>query len=198
MIRAMSSAEATDPDESMAVSATLKLARTRLGLSVAALAEKSGVSMGQISQLERGRANPSLRTLTKLARAVGVPLTQLLSGARPTKVTFVAAGAGIDLPHHENSPGYRRELLTPSWLTDLQVIRTELPSGYSNEGLAYRHLGYESVTVLSGRLRVVVGSDAFVLQTGDTVSYECSEPHWWVNENRGTTVVLGSVIPVSS
>lgn len=197
MLRAMASPDLRDPYDAGAIGAAVKQSRTRLGLSVEALAEESGVSMGQISQIERGKANPSLRTLNKIAAALGVPLVLLVSRSRKEGVSVMRAGEGVDLPLADQPEGYRRELLTPSWVTGLQVIRTELPPGYSNEGNAYRHLGFESVTVLSGRLRVVVGSTAFEVGAGDTINYDCAEPHWWANANDGTTVVLGSVIPVS-
>ena len=43
------------------------------------LAKKAGVTQGYIAQLESGlKKNPSLPTLKKLARALGVPVTELL------------------------------------------------------------------------------------------------------------------------
>jgi transcriptional regulator with XRE-family HTH domain len=57
----------------------LKKLRERQGLSQAALAKKAQVTDAYIAQLETGKkANPSLDVLKRLARALGVPVTELL------------------------------------------------------------------------------------------------------------------------
>ena len=49
-------------------------ARKETGLTQKQLAEKSGISQGDISKLENGNANPSLRTLQRLAAGMGKTL----------------------------------------------------------------------------------------------------------------------------
>jgi transcriptional regulator with XRE-family HTH domain len=57
----------------------LKRLREDKGLSQAALAKRSGVAQGYISQMEAGeKKNPGIETLRKIARALGVPVTELL------------------------------------------------------------------------------------------------------------------------
>lgn len=57
----------------------LKRLREEKGLSQAALAKKSGVAQGYISEMEAGeKKNPGIETLKNLARALGVPVTELL------------------------------------------------------------------------------------------------------------------------
>jgi transcriptional regulator with XRE-family HTH domain len=57
---------------------TLRRLRTKRGLSQQGLAEKSGLSREYVARLETGQHNPSLATLQKLAKALGVPVTALL------------------------------------------------------------------------------------------------------------------------
>ena len=57
---------------------TLRRLRTKRGLSQQGLAEKSGLSREYVARLETGRHNPSLATLQKMAKALGVPVTALL------------------------------------------------------------------------------------------------------------------------
>src|SRR5688572_29780643 len=57
-----------------AIGEQLHESRTRLNLSVQALADASGISAGMISQIERGLANPSINTISKLASALGLQL----------------------------------------------------------------------------------------------------------------------------
>ena len=57
----------------------LKRLREQRGLSQAALAKRSGVAQGYISEVEAGqKKNPGVETLRKIAKALGVPVTELL------------------------------------------------------------------------------------------------------------------------
>lgn len=178
----------------------VKTERRRQGLSLQQLSQRSGVSFGTISELERGLGNPSLQSLHRLAQALGTPLVKLLT--IPDRDSMVVrAGEGALLPVPEDAlpaQRVRRELLTPRMQTTLQLIRSTLPRGFSNEGQPFRHLGTESVLVERGVLIVVHGERRVTLAEGDTISYGCSTPHWWANGHRGRTVVLGAVSPFES
>ena len=56
----------------------LKRARARRKLTQAMLAKKVGVHKMTISRLERGDRQPSMALLQRLAKALGVPVTELL------------------------------------------------------------------------------------------------------------------------
>ena len=57
----------------------MKTLREQRGWSMAQLAKKADVTDAYIAQLETGiRRNPSLQVLKRLARAFGVPVTELL------------------------------------------------------------------------------------------------------------------------
>lgn len=179
------------------IGAAVKIERQRQGLSVKALSQRAGVSLGLISHLERGQGNPSYQTLYRLAGALGVPLPKLLGGTEGDSMLVradqrhVLSQSGTPQQHQQ----VHRELLTPRNETALQLIRSTLPPGFTNEGAPFRHLGTESVTVESGCLIVVHGERQMRLDPGDTVTYGCSTPHWWANGHDAETVVLGAVSP---
>lgn len=180
-----------------ALGAAVKVERQRQGLTVQSLSAKSGVSFGLISQLERGLGNPSLQSLHRIASALAVPLPKLLSGADGDSMV-VRSGERALLPVPNDQPPHQRvlrELLTPRLSSNLQLIRSTLPPGFTNEGQPFRHLGTESVTVERGVLVVVHGERRVTLEAGDTITYGCSTPHWWANGQDDETVVLGAVSP---
>lgn len=191
---------AGDRDGELAtIGATVRATRRLQGMTVEALASRAGVSTGALSQLERGQGNPSLQTLQRLATALSIPLVQLLQGAAGPEHHVVRAGHGPRLPAPSDDTRdsqVLRELLTPS-SGRLQVIRSEVPPGFSNEGHSYRHLGQECVVVLTGRLTVSIGQEVVELSEGDTVTYDCTAAHWWANPGTETTVVLGAVTPLA-
>ena len=185
-----------DPDV-RALGAAVRATRKRLDLSVQALAERAGVSLGLVSQLERGLGNPSFGTLHRIAGALGVPLAHLLDEPAEDAVVITADRRHV-LPTPDDAPPamrVRRELLTPRGESMLQLIRSTLPAGFSNEQQPFRHLGTESVTVERGVLVVVHGDRRMTLAAGDTATYGCSTPHGWANGHEDETVVLGAVSP---
>lgn len=183
--------------EIAAVGASLRVERQRQGLSLQALSQRSGVSFGLISQLERGLGNPSFQSLYRLASALGISLPKLLSGMGGDSMVVRADERYILPTSPDLSEPQRvvRELLTPRSQSNLQVIRSTIPPGFSNEGQPFRHLGTEHVTVDKGRLVVVHGDRRIELEEGDSVTYGCSQPHWWANGHDDVTVVTGAVSP---
>ncbi|MDM4761495.1 cupin domain-containing protein [Galbitalea sp. SE-J8] len=194
----MSSERSEYREEIAAMGVALRLARRRQGLSVQALSAKSDVSFGLISQLERGMGNPSFVSLQRLAEALEVPLPKLVSGVANQDALVVRRSERRLLPFSRDEPESRqvvRELVTPANQSVLQVIRSTVPPGFSNEGRAFRHIGMECVVVESGSLVVVHGDRRVELGVGDSMTYECSVPHWWANTTDAPAVVLGAVTP---
>lgn len=184
--------------ELAALGRELRLERQRQGLSVNALSERSGVSFGLISQLERGLGNPSFLSLKRVTDALGTSLGALLGKTERTLDPVVRANERRRLPFLEEEPASQRvvrELLTPGMRGTLQVIRSSLPVGFTNEGKAFRHMGTECVIVESGTLTVVHGEREVELTQGDAMTYVCSIPHWWANRGTEPCVVLGVVTP---
>lgn len=175
---------------------TLHATRKAAGLSVESLATASGVSAGLISQLERGHGNPSFHTLRRLAAALSVPLGHFLQGPESSTPMVVRAGERkrLTLPSDE---GLVYELLTPDLSGALEVLRSRIPPGFDNRARPFQHVGEECVHVLSGTLHVTVGARGFALEEGDSVTYDPSTPHCWVNESDEVAEIIGSVTPPS-
>lgn len=182
---------------SAALGAAVRAARTRLDLSVQALAQRAGVSLGLVSQVERGRANPSLQSIQRIAQALGVSASRLLEPPSD-QLTVVPAGQRHTLSDEDISDAEQplRELLSPPGDTRIQLIRTVLQAGFSNEHQPFRHIGTESITVLSGTLLLAHGQRREHLGPGDSATYGCSTPHWWANKTPTETVVLGAFTPL--
>ncbi|MGY4719883.1 helix-turn-helix domain-containing protein [Naumannella cuiyingiana] len=178
--------------------AVIRTTRKRLGMSVADLATRAGVSFGLVSELERGKGNPSFSSLSRLAAALDMPLAALVS-PRADDAMVVRGDQRTHIPVAPGTPASMRvvrELLTPRTALVIQLIRSTLPPGFSNEEQPFRHLGTEAVTVESGVLIVVHGERRVRLAAGDSITYPCSVPHWWANGDDGETVVLGAVSPI--
>ena len=79
------------------------------------------------------------------------------------------------------------ELLTPDLRWNIEFVWIELePDHPPVESMS--HPGQECALVLAGTLHVIIGSDAYVLETGDSIAFDSSVPHRI--ENRGTETVI--------
>ena len=186
--------EATSDFDVRALGVALRTARRDRGMTVEGLAASAGVSAGLISQLERGQGNPAFLTLRRLAGALGLPVAHFVQGP-PSTGMVVRAGERKRLQLPDADLVY--ELLTPSLQGRLEVLRTQVPAGWTNESKPFVHEGEECVHVLSGYLDVVVGAERFTLAEGDSITYDASVPHWYVNPTDEPAVLLGAVTPPS-
>lgn len=161
--------------------------RTKLGLSVQELAETSGISTGMISQIERGLANPSINTISKLASALGLQLGIFFEPRSQTDTELVVRKherRRIGIP----DPNFLYELLVPDLKRTLEFVWVESAPGSSTENSPFQHEGEECGLVLQGTLEVHLGDDVFVLEAGDSIIFNSRIPHWY--HNTGTERVL--------
>jgi len=182
-------------DDVVVLGRVLRETRVAAQLSVEALAATAGVSAGLISQLERGRGNPSFLTLRRLAAALQVPLGHFLQGPESGPMVVRA-----DQRKHLRLPtenGLVYELLTPDLGGALEVLRSQIPPGFDNRDRPFQHAGEECVHLLSGALQVGIGGRRFELAEGDSVTYDSSVPHYWLNTAAAVAVIIGAVTPPS-
>lgn len=172
--------------------------RIAAGLSVEELAAKASVSVGLVSQLERGIGNPSFNTMAKLAYALGVPIGTFFNG--PARVDpVVRRNARKKLIHSafSNGEGPIYELLTPDLQRKLEVIWVELPPGQSNEEAQFTHDTEECGVLLSGILEVHLGDGVHRLEPGDSISFHGLVPHWYRNPGAESAVSIWIITPPS-
>jgi transcriptional regulator with XRE-family HTH domain len=177
-----------------------RLREARRGrFTVKELAATAGVSSGLISEIERGRGNPSFRSLYRISQALGLRVGDLLSpesSRQPAAAQIVPRDQRKLLQLGEN--GLVWQLLTPSLQGRLEVLKTSIPPGFTNEEAPFRHEGEECVFLLTGRaLQVTVAGELFTLEEGDAVTYDSGKSHWWSNPTDTNAIVVGAVTPPS-
>jgi transcriptional regulator with XRE-family HTH domain/quercetin dioxygenase-like cupin family protein len=173
----------------------LRAARSARRLSLRELAGRLGVSPSLISQIETGRANPSVSTLYAIAAELDVSLDELLFNDRraPEPSASVQAGAPTSGMMTQAPPVQRaatrhtiRLASGVHWgrLTTLSEpgieflhVTYEVGGASSPPDAFQRHPGHEWGYVLSGRLQVRIGFEEYVLEPGDAISINSSIPH---------------------
>ena len=198
------------PDAGLAtLGERLRQARTARGLSLRAIARRIGVSASLISQVETGRAKPSVSTLYALANELAISLDELMFMDAPPPAE-AASGAAREpaLPHEpvqradsrasiSLGSGVLWERLTSESLRNVDFLYvTYEPGGASSPTDAFqRHKGQEWGYVLSGTLRVDIGFDAYEVGPGDAITFDSAVPHRLSNQGeepvRAIWFVLG-------
>jgi transcriptional regulator with XRE-family HTH domain len=183
-----------DFDPGTGLGPRLREIRVARQLSVRELARRIGCSASLISQIERGVSVPSVGVLYSLATALESSLDYLLfglgSGAAPDPVPRAASQLPCIVQRADSrtiidlASGVRWERLTPGpdAMTDfLEVIYS--PGGHStDERRPLRHDGREYGLVISGTLQANVGFESYELGAGDSIAFDSSAPHEYLNK----------------
>ena len=144
--------------------------RTERGLTLARVAERSGLNLGYLSQIENDKASPSLAVLGQIAEALDVsPAWFLMDDAPPPRV--VRAG---DRPVTASDLG-RVEHVDGRTSRDVSILEVSAPPG-GRVG-AHAHAGDEHHLVLRGRMRLTQGEHTIDVGPGDYVAWDGSIPH---------------------
>src|SRR5439155_15759045 len=183
------------PDGPSDLGPRLRAIRLARGLGLRELARRLGLSPSSISQIETGKIRPSVRTLYALASEFGVTVDEVLFNEPPPHdAARVRTEPGLAVQRAEERPaiqlnsGVRWERLMFWGDEDVEFLEaTYSPGGASSPDDSFvRHNGHEFGHVLSGTLRVVVGFDEFILETGDSITFPSTTPHRLSNEGTET------------
>ena len=176
-----------EPSPSSEIGARLRVERQRKELTVRELARRVGVSPSLISQIERDKVTPSVSTLWALVTVLGLTMGDLFadgeSAARSWRVP-PGPGAGPTTSPGRRAvinleSGVRWERLTAASDAVVEFVSVVYPPGASScdEDSLIRHGGKEYGYVISGRLGVRIGFDAYELEPGMAISFDSSAPH---------------------
>jgi transcriptional regulator with XRE-family HTH domain len=160
--------------------------RKQLKLTLQALCDKSGISVGYLSQVERDNATPSLGTLAQIADALEVRLEYFISTPQPSD--------GMTRAGHRPLFGLAHSSLTYESLaanfpgSELSSYILHVPAGYVSETVS--HEGEEIIYVLEGEIEQTLDGQIFRMTTGDCLHYSGHSPHAWSNPTDRVARIL--------
>lgn len=166
--------------------------RARLGLTVAELARRAGISSGLVSQLERGLGNPSMETIAGLARALEIPIGSFFAGAT-VEGSVVRRGERKRLVLGDGSLSY--EMLVPDLSGRLSMLSIQLPPHYTNEHAPFQHAGEEVVVVMAGAVEIHLGDKRTALLDGDSIRFDATVAHWYATGDDPVRVISAMAPP---
>lgn len=170
------------------------------------LAAAAGVSPSLISQIEHDTTTPSVDVLARIASALGVHVGDFFdrqndavsNGTMPSEVArplVVRANARRKLMLPTSNLVY--ELLTPDLQGSLELLWIEIGPGLPFPTQASMHQGEEANIVVKGRVHIWVDDEEYVLEEGDSITFESYRPHRTANLDGESAIVICAITPPS-
>ncbi|UTT42299.1 helix-turn-helix domain-containing protein [Exiguobacterium aurantiacum] len=171
----------------MDVGQKIKRLRVKKGLTQEELAERTDLSKGYISQIERDLSSPSLETLFDLLEVLGCSPKEFFDEEMFQKVSYTADDRTV---YADEERKYRTEWLIPeSNEKEMEPILLR----FSKHGEFKRYEPSRSETfvyVLSGRVALKLGHHTYFAKAGETLYYVASDSHQLVNDYDGESECL--------
>ena len=187
-------AKAAEPPMDLAVGRRIRELRRARKLSLETVVARTDLSIGFVSQIERGLSSPSLRVLATLADVLGVGIAALF-GARPGDD---GASGGVVTREVQRAElklwrtGISKQLLSPAGAENrLNLFLVHIEPGGSTGDELYTHDGEEAGLMIEGEMTLTVDAETWTLKTGDSFRFASRRPHRFSNPaNDARAVVL--------
>lgn len=181
-----------DERVSQSLAEALRRFRSTRSWTLDQLAARSGVSRRLIIQVEQGDANPSIGTLLRLADALGVTLTDLVSTQETSLVGVRAPSEATEL---WQGPAGGRALLEVS-RGPLELWSWTLQPGETHVSDAHNPGALELVKVRKGTLVLEVADESVQVKAGHSAWFDASREHAY--KNTTTTPVIFALVVFDS
>lgn len=175
------------PDLGPIVGANLRRLRGQRGLTLDKLAAASGVSRAMLNQIELGQSAPTINVLWKIARALDVTFSSLITAGGKGSVVLRAAGA------RRLSSGDGGFVSRPLFPADaprrVELYELRIAPGKVERAEPHPPGTTEHLVVNAGALEITVGAERHQLATGDAILFEADVPHAYANRGDRPAVV---------
>jgi transcriptional regulator with XRE-family HTH domain len=180
-------ADGNDGDLAPEVGANLRRLRTRRGLSLERLARRSSVSRAMLSQIELGHSTPTINVLWKIARALGVTFSALVTTNLETAPILLRESAAKLLTSGDGS-FTSRALFPFDKPRRVEFYELRLRPHACEEAEPHPPGTAENLVVTSGEVTITVGTAEHELGRGDALLFTADVPHAY--RNRGANDAL--------
>ena len=175
----------------------IKALRKEKKYTLKQLAEESGLSIGFLSQLERGMSSIAVDSLARIAAILGVSLSTFFSDSQVVSEDPVSHST--ELHWNADGPEIAQALLSKD-LYGFDILPRifqlmPLASNDEPEGAIHRHTGEEFIYVLEGVVTVYHNNREYTLYPGDSIQIHSNIPHNWVNRTNRIARLLSVSYP---
>ncbi len=171
----------TERNLEAAIGREVRAFRRQQGLTVADLAQITGLSIGMLSKIENGITSPSLTTLQVLSHAFSVPVTAFFKSYEERReVQHVKAGDHVEIERRGTRAGHQYNLLGHIGSNSSGVVVEPYLISLSTESdtfPTFQHEGLEMLYMLEGEVTYRHGDQLFHLKPGDSLFFDADARH---------------------
>ncbi|WP_280138193.1 helix-turn-helix domain-containing protein [Methyloceanibacter stevinii] len=163
----------------LSIGVQVRAARNRHGMTVARVAQLTGLSSGMLSKVENGNAFPSLTTLHALSRVFRVPMTFFFETHQETQgCCYVKKDGGLFIESRGSKVGHQYQLLGHGVGKELSVSPYMIELNDTSEVFPlFQHPGVEFIHMLGGEMVYEHGGKPHRLSPGDSLFFEGTTAH---------------------
>ncbi len=149
-------------------------------LTLAGLAERTGLSKALLSKIENGKVSSPVSTLLLIADSLRVRLSHLVEcDGEPSekKCVLVRAGERLKRDRGTEDFGFSFEMLAhpkPGKMMEPAILVVNNRRKYA---VTYTHPGEELIYVLEGKMEFIYGNKKFLMEPGDAIYFDGDVPH---------------------
>ena len=188
MVDNVSTMQDTASDLNERIAERVRELRAANGLSLDALAARSGVSRSMLSLVERAESSPTAVLLEKIAAGLGVTMAAMFDAPRSAPVRDDPVARRADQPQwRDPASGYlRRNVSPPGAPGPFQIVEVEFPprARVAFETGARDVRIHQQIWVLEGTIDVTVGDERHRLRDGDCLAMQLDQPTMFHNPTR--------------
>jgi transcriptional regulator with XRE-family HTH domain len=170
------------------VGTNLRRLRGQRGLSLERLSQISGVSRAMLGQIELGQSAPTINVLWKIASALGVPFSALIT-ARGAAGPHVLRAEGAKHLTSQDGAFSSRALFPFDEPRRVEFYELRLVPGGVERADAHNPGTTENLVVAEGAVEIEVGGRKEQLGRGDAIVFEADSPHVYRNRASGESVM---------
>jgi transcriptional regulator with XRE-family HTH domain len=170
------------------VGGNLRKLRTRRGLSLEKLSQLSGVSRAMLGQIELGQSAPTINVLWKIARALEVTFSALISSAAASGARVLRSSESKLLTSKDRSFS-SRALFPFDAPRRVEFYELHLTGGGIEDADAHPPGTSENLVVTAGVVEIEVAGETHRLETGDSIVFEADSPHSYRNPGKTESVM---------
>jgi transcriptional regulator with XRE-family HTH domain len=166
------------------IAGNVKAQRHKCGLTIEALAQKSGISRAMISKIERGEASPTAVLLARLTNAMGITLSQVFNVEAEHSPLVRATERSV---WRDPATGYLRRNVASS-AAPVDIVDVTLPAGARVEHDNSVPLNLTQIVwILEGSLMMRVDQIEHDLSPGDSLAMRLDRPISFHNQTHAST-----------
>lgn len=163
-------------------------------ISIQQLAQMTGLSMGLISKIERDLVATSVTAIWKIGQALEVPIGYFFDEV-PKEGPVLRKNKRKKITLAKSNKTY--EMLSPDLKRKMEVILVNIEPGECPNIELISHEGEECGFVITGKIKVVYGNEEYFLEEGDSIYFDSTVPHAYLNIGSATAVSIWSMTPPS-